>query len=42
MKKYLKIALLVIVASVVLAYLCLRFYDIPLRKWLTSKFLGKK
>ena len=36
------VALLVIVASVVLAYLCLRFYDIPLRKWLTSKFLGKK
>ena len=36
------VALLVIVSSVILAYLCMRFYDIPLRKWLTSKFLGKK
>ncbi len=36
-------ALLVCVASVALAWLCLRFYDIPVRKWLSGKFLsGKK
>ena len=30
-------ALLVCVASVVLAWLCLRFYDIPVRRWLSGK-----
>ena len=36
------VATAVILVSIALAYICLRFYDIPLRKWLTSKFLGKK
>lgn len=31
------IALLVIVSSIALAWLCLKFYDIPLRCWLTKK-----
>ena len=35
------VAAAVIIASIILAYLCLRFYDIPLRKWLASKFISK-
>ena len=35
------VAVVVIIASVILAYLCLRFYDIPLRKWLASRFINK-
>lgn len=35
------VAVVVIVASIILAYLCLRFYDIPLRKWLASRFINK-
>ena len=35
------VAIVVIIASVILAYLCLRFYDIPLRKWLASRFINK-
>ncbi len=31
------VALLTIVCSVVLAWLCMRFYDIPVRKWLRKK-----
>lgn len=30
-----------VVGSVVLAYLCLRFYDLPVRRWLTDRFLKK-
>ena len=26
-----------LIASIILAWLCLRFYDMPIRKWLTSK-----
>lgn len=35
------VAAAVIIASIILAYLCLRFYDIPLRKWLASRFINK-
>ena len=35
------VAVVVIIASIILAYLCLRFYDIPLRKWLASRFINK-
>lgn len=35
------IALLVCVSSVVLAYLCLKLYDIPMRRILTKKFMKK-
>lgn len=34
--------LLVFVAAVALAYACLRLYDLPLRNWLTNRFLKKK
>lgn len=36
------VAIVVIIASIILAYLCLRFYDIPLRKWLASKFINSR
>ncbi len=32
----------VYVFNVLLAYLCLKLYDEPVRKWLSRKFLGKK
>lgn len=32
-------ALAVVLGSIVLAYLCLKLYDVPLRKYLTNKFL---
>lgn len=35
-------AIAVVVGSIVLAYICLKFYDIPVRKYLTNKFLKKK
>jgi peptidoglycan/LPS O-acetylase OafA/YrhL len=31
------VALLVIASSIALAYLCLKFYDEPLRRWLSKK-----
>jgi peptidoglycan/LPS O-acetylase OafA/YrhL len=34
--------LLVLVSSVTLAYICLRIYDLPVRKWLTKKLLPQK
>lgn len=34
--------LLVLVSSVTLAYVCLRIYDLPLRKWLAKKLLPTK
>ena len=37
-----QVALCVYVLSIVLAYLCLKLYDEPVRKWLTKKFLAKK
>ena len=36
------VAAAVVVASIVIAYLCLRLYDQPVRKWLTSRILPKK
>ena len=37
------LATLSFVSSITLAYLCMRFYDEPVRKWLTNRFiLGKK
>jgi peptidoglycan/LPS O-acetylase OafA/YrhL len=35
-------AIALVVGSVLLAYLCLRFYDEPVRHWLTKKWLKKK
>lgn len=34
-------ALLVFFGSIILAYLCLKLYDEPIRKWLSKKFLVK-
>ena len=36
------IALFVMIGSISLAYLCLKCYDEPVRKWLGKKWLGKK
>lgn len=35
-------ALGLVVGSIILAYLCLKLYDIPVRKYLTDRFLKKK
>jgi 2,3-bisphosphoglycerate-independent phosphoglycerate mutase len=35
-------ALIVMAGSVIIAWLYLKFYDEPVRKWLTKKFLSKK
>lgn len=35
-------ALTVYLGNILLAYLCLKLYDEPVRKWLTKKFLNKK
>lgn len=35
-------ALGVVVGSIALAYICLKFYDIPVRKYLTNRFLKPK
>lgn len=32
----------VVVGSIILAYICLKFYDIPVRKYLTNRFLKPK
>ncbi len=37
-----KIGLAVLFASIVLAYLCLKLYDEPVRKWLQNKFQKQK
>ena len=37
-----EMALLVMAGSVVLAYLCLKYYDVPVRKWLEKKFISRK
>lgn len=34
--------LLTFVGAFALAYACLKFYDLPVRKWLTERFLKKK
>lgn len=31
-----------VIGSIVLAYICLKFYDIPIRKYLTNRFLNSK
>ena len=36
------VALIVYIGSILLAYLCLKCYDEPVRKWLIRKFLAKK
>lgn len=36
------VSVCIFVASVVLAYLCLKLYDEPIRKWLSKKLLAKK
>lgn len=35
------VALASMLASVLLAWACLRFYDIPLRRWLGKRFMGR-
>lgn len=35
-------ALAVVFGSIILAYLCLKLYDVPVRRYLTSRFLKKK
>ena len=35
-------ALIVYIGSILLAYLCLKCYDEPVRRWLTKKFMPKK
>jgi len=40
--KGLLMGLLVVITSLVIAYLALRFYDKPVREWLKNKFLVKK
>ena len=35
-------ALITCAVSVIVAWVCLKFYDIPLRKWLSKRFLAKK
>lgn len=37
-----QVALLVYGGNIVLAYICLKLYDEPVRKWLTKTFLSKK
>lgn len=34
------VGLCVLIASVVTAYLCVKLYDIPVRKWLTKRFMN--
>ena len=36
------VGLLVLISSIILAYACLKFYDEPVRQWLTRKELRKK
>ena len=36
------VAALVIVSSIALAFLCLKLYDEPVRRWLTRKFMKKQ
>ena len=33
------VALLVLLSSILLSYLCVRLYDVPLRKWLVNRFM---
>ena len=35
-------ALIVLVSSISLAYACVKLYDVPVRKWLTRKWMGDK
>ena len=36
------VAVATLVFCVLLAYLCLRFYDIPVRRWLTARYMKKR
>ena len=35
-------ALLVVTSSILLAFLCLKLYDEPLRKWLTRRYCNRE
>ena len=35
-------AIAVVIGSIILAYICLKFYDMPVRKYLTNRFLKRK
>ena len=32
----------IVISSIVIAYLCLKFYDEPVRNWLQNKFQKRK
>ncbi|HEX3006056.1 MAG TPA: acyltransferase [Bacteroidales bacterium] len=34
--------ILLVVSSIAIAYGCLKFYDVPVRKWLTDRFMRKR
>lgn len=36
------VALLTLFSSIALAYACLRLYDVPVRKWLSKRFIAKQ
>lgn len=36
-----QVVILVMVLNIALAYLCLKFYDEPVRRWLTKKFMKR-
>ncbi len=42
MKKGLLVGFIVFILSIILAYACLKLYDLPVRNWLSKKFLSKK
>jgi peptidoglycan/LPS O-acetylase OafA/YrhL len=33
--------IVVLVTTILLAYLCAKLYDIPVRKWLTQRFMNR-
>ena len=35
------VAALVVISSILLAYLCLKLYDEPVRRWLSRKFIKR-
>ena len=34
--------IVVLLPAIMVAYLCARFYDIPVRKWLTQRFMSRR
>jgi len=42
LKDSLPASLLVLVSTISIAYLCMKFYDMPFRKWLSKRFISKQ